>query len=106
MVQNLRNFVSRKIASPSIKIKWKRPLATEPSDVKIYIVQRNNAAVYPVPPDGSRAVANIIGYVTNTELLDENPYVGENFYWVTPVNAAGLGVTSDAVMVISTKTNP
>ena len=104
VVQNFRNFISRKVASPDIKLRWKRPLDTMPADVKGYIVQRNNTSVYPLGTDGSRGVANIIGYVPNTAFIDEKPLVGENFYWVTPYNSVGLGATSAAVMVVSSKT--
>jgi hypothetical protein len=105
VVQNFRHFISRSVAPPSIKLKWKRPLFTTPHDVKLYIVQRNNVAVYPVTADG-HAVISIVGFVTNTEFIDEDPFVGENYYWVTPVNAAGLGFTSEAVMVVSSKIKP
>jgi hypothetical protein len=49
-------------------------------------------------------IANIIGLVPNTSFIDTNPLVGENWYWVTPFNGVGLGVTSDGLMVVSTKT--
>jgi hypothetical protein len=105
IVQNFRHFIARDVAPPAIKLKWKRPLFAQPHDVKIYIVQRSNTSVYP-EVDGGRGIINIIGFVTKTEFVDENPYVGENFYWVTPVNGAGLGTTSEAVRVVSTKVKP
>ncbi len=103
IVQNFRYFITRKVPSPGIKLKWKRPLLTQSHDVKLYIVQRSNSPVYP-EVDGGRGVVNVLGYVTKTEFVDEDPYVGENYYWVTPVNAAGLGETSEAVLVVSSKT--
>jgi hypothetical protein len=106
MVQNFRHFLSRAVPSPNIKLRWKRPLDTAQGEVKGYIIQRNNTAVYPLGPDGSRGIANVIGYVPNTAFIDVNPLVGENFYWVTPFNSVGLGVTSAAVMVVSSKTSP
>jgi hypothetical protein len=105
VVQNFRHFIARDLAAPKIKIKWKRPLFTQSSDVKMYAVQRSNTPEYPLPPDG-HAIINIIGFTTATEFIDSDPFVGANYYWVTPMNAAGLGVTSEAVLVVSTKTNP
>jgi hypothetical protein len=105
VVQNFRHFISRDLPSPKIKIKWKRPLLAQSHDIKMYVVQRSNTSVYPLPPDG-HAIINILGFTTVTEFVDADPFVGENFYWVTPVNAAGLGVTSEAVMVFSSKANP
>jgi hypothetical protein len=106
MVQNLRNFIARDIPAPSIKIKWKRPLNTDAGDVKGYIIQHNNEPVQPsmtTLPDGSNGVANVIGIVTNTTFIDSDPYVGANYYWVTPFNSLGYGVSSDMLMVISSK---
>jgi hypothetical protein len=105
VVQNFRHFITRKVPAPGIKLKWKRPQFTQSHDVKMYIVQRSNTSVYP-EVDGSRSVINVVGYVTRTDFVDEDPFVGENYYWVTPVNTAGLGTTSEAVRVVSTKTKP
>ena len=102
MVQNLRNFISRDIPAPGIKLKWKKPLGTDSTDVKGYVVQRNNVPTYPVSVDGSRGLANVIGLVPNTSFIDSVPFVGANYYWVTPFNTVGYGVTSDPLMVIST----
>jgi hypothetical protein len=106
MVQNLRNFISRSLTSFSIKLKWSKPLDTDRADVKGYIIQRSNVPEYPVSPEGSRAIANVIGLVPNTSFIDEDPLAGANYYWVTPYNALGNGVTSAALMVISTKVKP
>jgi hypothetical protein len=105
MVQNLRNFISRDIPAPAIKLKWKKPLGADESDVKGYVVQRNNVPEQP-SIDGSRAIANVIGIVTNTSFIDGIPFVGANYYWVTPFNTLGYGVSSDPLMVISTKLKP
>ncbi len=102
-VQNLRHFIARNVPAPFIKLRWKRPLDTQPGDVKGYLVQRNNVNIYPVLPDGGRGIVNVVGLQVNTAFIDEDPYVGENYYWVTPFNSWGLGVTSDSVKVISTK---
>ena len=104
IVQNFRNFLSRSVPPPAIKLKWKRPLDTDAGDVKGYLIQRNNTSEYPGGDlRGNRAIANVIGVVPNTAFIDEDPYVGENWYWVTPFNSLGFGVTSDPLKVISTK---
>jgi hypothetical protein len=105
MVQNFRHFISRDLPAPKIKLKWKRPMFSQRGDVKMYIVQRSNTSVFPLAPDG-HASNNILAFCTVTEFIDKDPFAGENYYWVTPVNAAGLGVVSEAVMVVSTKTKP
>jgi hypothetical protein len=103
MVQNFRHFISRNVPPPFIKLRWKRPLNTAKGDVKGYLVQRNNVGVYPVDPDGGRGIVNVIGLMPNTSFIDEDPFVGANYYWVTPFNSLGLGVTSSEVMVVSAK---
>src|SRR3569832_725286 len=104
-VQNFRHFISRDVDEPQIKLKWKRPLDTLKTDVKGYIVQRNNTSTYPVSVDG-QALANIIGIIPNTSFIDVNPLVGENYYWVVPFNAIGNGVKSAALKIVSTKIAP
>jgi hypothetical protein len=74
------------------------------NEVKSYIIQSNNKPEFPVDPSGCNYIMNIIGIVTDTSFIDEKPYAGENWYWVTPWNAAGFGVRSEAIMVVSTKT--
>jgi hypothetical protein len=96
VVQNFRQFQSREIPAGKIKLKWKRPLNTQAADVKGYIVQFNNVAVQPLI-DGSRAIANVIGIVADTTILLEPQYVGANYFWVTPFNSVGYGVSSDSV---------
>jgi hypothetical protein len=103
VVRDFRQFIARNIPAPYIKLRWKRPLDTQPADVKGYLVQRNNVDVYPLLPDGGRGIVNVVGLKMNTVFIDEDPYVGENYYWVTPFNSLGLGVTSDSVKVISIK---
>jgi hypothetical protein len=95
-VQNFHNFVSRTLVAGTIKLKWKRPLDTDPNDVKVYIVQYNNVAVQPLR-DGSRGIANVIGITTDTSIVIEPPYVGANYFWVTPLNSVGYGVSSDSI---------
>jgi hypothetical protein len=94
MVRDLRIFISRLVPTGSIKLKWVRPLDTDPSDVKVYVIQYNNTAVQPAL-NGSQGVVNVMGISTDTSILIEPPYEGANFFWVTPFNAAGFGVSSD-----------
>jgi hypothetical protein len=70
--------------------------------VKGYIIQRSNTSQYPTATK-SETIANIIGFATVTSFIDNNPFAGENWYWVTPYNSRGFGVTSEAVMVVSSK---
>jgi hypothetical protein len=102
MVQNFRHFISRDVPVTSIKLRWKRPLDTRKSDVKGYVIQRSGADQYP-EPDGTRGITNVVGLVPNTQFIDEDPFVGPNFYWVTPFNSEGLGVHSESVLVVSGK---
>ena len=95
-MQNLRQFIARDIPSPFIKLKWKRALDTDPGDVKGYIIQYNSSNVQP-EIDGSRGVVNVIGIVTSTSIIIAPPFVGANYFWVTPFNAVGYGVSSDAL---------
>jgi hypothetical protein len=94
MVQNLRNFVTRDLVLGTIKLKWERPLETDPGDVKVYIIQYNNVNEKP-DIDGSRGIANVIGLATDTSIVITPPYTGANYFWVTPFNSVGYGVSSD-----------
>jgi hypothetical protein len=94
MVRNLRNFVSRDIVAGTIKIKWERPLDTDPGDVKGYMIQYNSTNVQP-EIDGGRGIVNVLGVITDTSLIVIPPYVGANYFWVTPFNSVGYGVSSD-----------
>jgi hypothetical protein len=95
MVRDLRIFISRLVPSTSIKLKWERPLDTDQGDIKVYVIQYNNTAVQPERVNGSQGIANVIGIVTDTSIILEPKYAGANFFWVTPFNAAGFGVSSD-----------
>jgi hypothetical protein len=95
-VQNLHNFISRTVVTGTIKLKWKRPLDTDRSDVKCYIVQHSNTAVQP-EISGSKGVVNVLGITTDTSIIIEPQYVGANYFWVTPFNSVGYGVSSDPV---------
>jgi hypothetical protein len=97
MVQNFHNFISRTVVAGTIKLKWKRPLDTDRSDVKCYIVQHSNTAVQPAIT-GSQGIANVIGLTTDTSIIIEPQHVGANYFWVTPFNSVGAGVSSDAVL--------
>jgi hypothetical protein len=98
MVENFRHFISREIPPQHVKIAWSKPLGVTVRDVRIYLVQRNNNPDYPgVIP----CRENIIGLPTATKFIDEHPLIGENYYWVTPINGAGVGVTSQAVRVVN-----
>jgi hypothetical protein len=103
MVQDFHHFISRSVPAPALKLKWKKPLDTDRRAVKYYIIQRNNKPEYPAPNNEAQ-IANVIGFVTRTTFIDKNPFAGPNWYWVTPVNSVGLGVTSQAVLVVSTMT--
>ncbi len=98
MVQNFRHFISRNIPAPQIKLAWKKPLGVTVRDVRVYIVQRNNSPDY---PGAIPCRENVIGFPTRTTFIDEFPLFGENYYWVTPINGAGEGVTSQAVRVVN-----
>jgi hypothetical protein len=39
----------------------------------------------------------VIGIVADTTILLEPQYVGANYFWVTPFNSVGYGVSSDSV---------
>jgi hypothetical protein len=94
MVQELRNFVSRDIPSGFIRLKWKRPLDADTSDVKGYIIQHNSTNVQP-EINTSLGVANVVAIVPNTSWQFQPPYTGANYFWVTPFNSVGYGVSSD-----------
>jgi hypothetical protein len=96
VVQNFHNFISRSLVAGTIKLKWKRPLDTERSDVKCYLIQFNNIGIQP-EIDGSRGIVNGI-LVTDTSLIIVPPYIGPNYFWVTPFNALGFGVSSDLLL--------
>jgi hypothetical protein len=93
MVQDFRNFVSRDIPAGFIKLKWKRPLDTDSSDVKGYIIQHSDTNVQPLL--GSAGIANVVAVIPNTSIQFQPPYTGANFFWVTPYNSVGYGVSSD-----------
>jgi hypothetical protein len=95
MVRELRIFVSRTVPSTNIKLKWKRPLATDPGDVKFYLIQKNNVPVRPLIESSKGVVNGVAGLALETTFTLEPPYEGPNYFWVTPVNAAGYGVSSD-----------
>jgi hypothetical protein len=96
MVQNFHNFISRSVLPGTIKLKWKRPLNTERADVKCYLIQFNNSGVQP-EIEGGRGIVNGI-LVTDTSIIITPPYVGANYFWVTPFNAAGFGTSSEPVI--------
>jgi hypothetical protein len=94
MVQNFRRFIARDIPDGFIKLRWERPLDTDPNDVKGYIIQYSNSNVQP-ELDGSRGVVNVLKIVPNTFAQVAPPFSGANFFWVTPYNSVGYGVSSD-----------
>jgi hypothetical protein len=94
MVQNFRLFIARDIPNGMIKLKWKRPLDTDPGDVKGYIIQYSDGPVQP-QIEGGRGIVNVFGVIPNTSVLITPPYIGANYFWVTPFNAVGYGVSSD-----------
>jgi hypothetical protein len=98
-VQDFHRFISRKVGDGMIKLKWKRPLNAKSGDAKSYIVQASAIGVQPPLPDGSRGIVNssIIDIVTKTTSTLAPPFVGANYFWVTPLNAFGLGNSSAVV---------
>jgi hypothetical protein len=97
-VQNLHNFISRDLVAGTIKLKWKRPLNTDRADIKCYIVQYNDTNVQP-QIDGGKGVVNVIGLTTDTAIIIPVPFVGANYFWVTPFNSVGYGVSSGEVLI-------
>jgi hypothetical protein len=95
-VQNFHNFVSRTVVAGTIKLKWKRPLDTDASDVKGYIVQHSNTSEQPLI-NGSQGIVNVLGITTDTNIIVEPQHVGANYFWVTPFNSVGYGVSSAPV---------
>ena len=96
VVRDFHQFVSRKIADGFIKLKWKRPLDTDPADVKGYIIQYSDSPVQPLLK-GTRPIVNIFKVQTQTSIIVEPPFVGANYFWVTAFNSVGYGVSSEAV---------
>jgi hypothetical protein len=98
MVQNFRHFISRGVPPPSIKLRWEKPLDTKTNLVRGYIIQTNTIPEYPKEAK-SKLLMNVLDIVTETAFIHEKPLHGENWYWVTPFNTAGIGVTSNPIMV-------
>jgi hypothetical protein len=98
-VQDFHRFIGRKVPDGMLKLKWKRPLNSQRGEVKSYIVQCSDTAVQPPLPDGGRGVVNfgIIDIVTKTTSTLLPAFVGANYFWVTPINAFGLGNSSAVV---------
>jgi hypothetical protein len=97
-VRDFRRVISRNIPEPAIKLRWKRPLGAKEKNVKLYIIQRSNLPVYPVAEFG---IPNVLGLSTGTLFIDNEPMAGANYYWVTPLNGAGMGVTSEVVLYMA-----
>jgi hypothetical protein len=93
-VRDFHLFVSRAVVAGTLKLKWKRPLDTDPGDVKGYIIQSSDTAVQPAI-DASRGIANVHALLTDTSIILEPKYTGANYFWVTPFNAVGCGVSSE-----------
>ncbi len=100
MVQDFRHFISRNVPAPGIKLRWRKPLDTKSNLVKSYIVQWNNTPDYPMLRE-RKMLMNVVAVVTETTFTDMRPLPGVNWYWVTPHNSAGPGVTSQGLMVLS-----
>jgi hypothetical protein len=97
-VQNFRRFIARNIPEPGIKLRWEMPLGAKDKNVKAYIIQRSNTPEYPAAHIG---IPNILAIVSATFFIDMEPMPGANWYWVTPVNGAGMGVRSEAVFYLA-----
>jgi hypothetical protein len=98
-VQDFRRFISRKVPDGMLMLKWKRPLNSKPGEVRSYIVQVSNTGVQPPLPDGSHGVvnSNIVDIVIKTSSIISPPFVGANYFWITGINAFGLGNSSAVV---------
>jgi hypothetical protein len=98
-VQDFHRFISRKVADGMIKLKWKRPLNSRPGEVRSYIVQVSDTGVQPPLPNGTRAITNsgIIDIAIKTTATVSPAFVGANYFWVTGVNAFGIGNSSAIV---------
>lgn len=94
MVQNFHNFVSRKINSNQIKLKWKKPLnTTSAGNVKSYTILKGATSVV--------SAAIPVAFTTKTSFIYTNDAATPQtlYFWVIPVNTAGEGVVSDVVAV-------
>jgi hypothetical protein len=98
-VRDFHRFISRRVSQLDVKLKWKKPLDTKRSMIKSYIVQWNDKPGYPEDPH-KRILMNVIAVVTETTFTDAHPLPGANYYWVTPLNSAGLGVRSGMIRVV------
>jgi hypothetical protein len=95
MVQQFRRLIGRTLVDGNIKLKWKRPFDTDRSDVKVYVLQWNSSGVRPDLLGGRGIINGTL--VTDTSIIIAPPYVGANYFWVTPYNAKGFGVSSEPV---------
>ena len=95
-VQNFHNFVSRDLVAGTIKLKWTRPLGTDSNDVKCYLVQHSTTGVQPSIED--TGVLGVFALTTDTSIILVPPSVGANYFWVTPFNSVGFGVSSQSVL--------
>jgi hypothetical protein len=99
-VQDLRRFIARDIPLSAVKLKWRIPLEAKEKNVKTYIIQRTNSPDY---PSSHNSIENVLGFSTSTSFIDKEPMPGPNYYWVTPLNGAGMGVTSEPVFYFAPK---
>jgi hypothetical protein len=93
-VQNLHEFISRKLNKNQVKLRWKRPLnITSRSNVKEYKILRSNDT------DITHAVE--VGISTRTTFTDvNNSHVPMRWtFWVVAYNSRGAGVLSDPITV-------
>jgi hypothetical protein len=97
VVQNFRLFFGSNLAGGIIKLKWEKPLDTKTSQVKGYIIQYNDLPVQPPMMLGGRGIINCWDVVSNTTITLVPPFVGANYFWITPFNSAGHGTSSDLV---------
>jgi hypothetical protein len=94
-VQNFHQVISNKIVAGTIKLDWERPLDTSFHSVTGYVVQASSQAVEPsLSSVNSNGIAAI---VTSTSANIDIPFEGPNYFWVTPFNSIGYGVSSEAV---------
>jgi hypothetical protein len=93
-VQDLHEFVSRKLNKNQVKLRWKKPLnLTSRSNVKEYHVLRCNST------DLTTAVE--VGVSTKATFTDVNTSVNAArwTYWIVGYNSNGAGVVSDPITV-------
>ena len=93
MVQNVHQFIARNVERTHVKLRWEKPLNLfTHTNVKGYKVSRSSHNDF--------ATAKELAIVTATTYTDI-PGAGDWFYWITPLNYMGEGVTCQSIMIKS-----